>query len=151
MQEDTYHVDWSINSGFDDEGNVGVKATFIQVPKAEPYTCLTEVVIIGDDQASEEFRKVTAAENVETARLQVWEQFSASIEEIGELRALLEDAEEKRFRIPITFGDGVMVALLSSRRLGEDTGKDILLNVTGVVNESRDQMRNVLSKPAQQG
>ena len=151
LQEDTYYVDWSINSGFDDDGNVAVKATFIQVPKAEPYTCLTEVVIIGDDEASQEFNKITEADNVETARLRVWEQFSDSIKEIGELRALLEDAEEKRFKVPLTLGAGVMVGFISSRRLGEDTGKDILLNVMGIVNDSRDQMRNVLSKPAQQG
>lgn len=151
VQEDTYHVDWSINSGFDDKGNVAVKATFIQIPKSEPYTCLTEMVIIGDDAASQEFKKIAAADNVATARLRVWEKFSESIEENGELRALLEDAEEKRFRVQLTFGAGVMVGFISSRRLGEDTGKDILLNVAGIVNDSRDQMQNVLSKPAHQG
>ncbi|AVY65117.1 hypothetical protein NZ30_01600 [Xanthomonas translucens pv. undulosa] len=104
-------------------------------------------MIIGDSQASDEFRKITDEVNVETARLRVWEEFSRGIEEIGELRELLEDAEEKRFRVPIILGEGVMVGYISSRRLGEDTGKDILLNVTGIVNDSRDQMRNVLSKP----
>lgn len=148
IQEDTYHVDWSINSGFNEEGNVAVKATFVQVPRTEPYTCLTEVVIIGDGQASEEFKKISEEINVDTARLRVWEQFSNSIEAIGELRALLEDAEEKRFQVPVVLGEGVMVGFISSRRLGEDTGKDILLNVTGIVNDSRDQMRNVLRKPA---
>ncbi|WP_084696010.1 toll/interleukin-1 receptor domain-containing protein [Arenimonas donghaensis] len=148
VQEDTYHVDWSINSGFNDEGNVAVKATFVQVPKSEPYTCLTEVVIIGDGEASEEFRRVTDQANVETARLRVWEQFAASIDGVGELRALLEDAEEKSFQVPFSFGGGLMMGFISSRRLGEDTGKDILLNVAGIINESRDQMRNVLSRPA---
>ena len=146
IQEDTYHVDWSINSGFDNNGNVGVRATFIQMPKTEPYTCLTEVVIIGDEVATKEFKKITKESNLESARLQVWEQFSNSIEQIGELKALLEDAEEKKFQVPIALGDAVMIAFISSRRLGEDTGKDILLNVAGIVNESRDQMRNVLSK-----
>ncbi|WP_053092122.1 toll/interleukin-1 receptor domain-containing protein [Stenotrophomonas maltophilia] len=151
VQEDTYHVDWSISSGLDDNGNVAIKATFIQIPKYEPYTCLTEVVIIGDDAASQEFKEIAAADNAEIAKLRVWEQFAESIEENGELKALLEDAEEKRFRIPLAFGAGVMVGFISSRRLGEDTGKDVLLNVAGVVNESRDHMQNVLSKPAGRG
>ncbi len=151
LQEELYHVDWSINSRFNDEGYVAVKATFIHVPKAEPYTCLTEVVIIADHDASQEFKNIAAADNVETARLRVWEHFSASIEEIGELRALLEDAEEKRFEVPLAFGAGVMVGFISSRRLGEDTGKDVLMNVTRIVNDSRDQMRKVLIKPAQHG
>jgi hypothetical protein len=148
IHEDNFHVDWSINSGHDNSGNVAVKATFIQIPKNEPYTCLTEIVIIGDKKASAEFRKITKEINIETARLRVWEEFSNCIEEIGELRALLEDAEEKEFKVPVELGDGVMLALISSRRLGEDTGKDILLNVTGIVNDSRDQMRRVLRKPA---
>lgn len=147
IQEDTYHVDWSISSGSNDQGNIVVKATFIQIPKTEPYTCLTEIIIIGDDNATEEFNLISKDSNTETARLRVWEQFSASIEQIGELRALLEDAEEKRFRVPLTLGRGLMIGFISSRRLGEDTGKDILLNVAGIVNESLDRMRSVLIRP----
>ena len=148
IQEDQYDVDWSIQSAYDNDGDVVVKATFIQIPKNEPYTCLTEVVIVCDSVATRAFEAVLAAENLDVARLRIWETFAEKVEKIDELRSLLENAEEKKFVIPVSYEGGLAAAHVSSRRMGEDTGKDVLINVTGLINESRDQMLAILRKPA---
>ena len=149
IHEEKYHVDWSINSAYDQDGDVVVKMTFIQIPKDQPYTCLTEVVILADSDATRRYKGILATDGPDAARLDLWEAFATKVDSIDDLRALLEDAEEKRFGIPFSNGDGQLFAHLSSRRMGEDTGRDILLNVTGLINESRDQMRRVLGKPAE--
>jgi hypothetical protein len=148
IQEDKYHVDWSINSALDPNGNVVIKATFIQIPKDQPYTCLTEIIMLLDARATTHYKKKLAKEGPDSARLEAWESFAEAVESAQDIRPLLEDAEEKKYTIPFMYGQNTLLAFLSSRRLGEDTGKDILMNVTGLVNESRDQMRRVLTKPA---
>jgi len=147
--EPTYHTDYSIDWG-DVNGDFAIILNFIQIPAKQPYTCLTNIEILANAFATDIFHKNTKENGLEEAKLHILGVLNKYISFHSELKAILADEKEGIFRFKINGSSKLekYAVRIGVRRLGEDTGRDILVNVTGLVAESFNHMSKVLRKSA---
>jgi hypothetical protein len=143
--EPTYHTDWSIDWG-DVNGNAALILNYVQLPIKQPYTCLTNIEILANPAATRIFEKTKTAKGVEAAKLHVLGLLSQKLKDEGELKPQLSNEREQVFRYVL---DGpargeAYHARIGVRRLGEDTGRDILVNTSGIIAETYEHMKTVL-------
>lgn len=146
--EPTYHTDWSIDWGAVN-GNTAIILNYVQLPVKQPYTCLTNIEILANPAATRIFDKTKAAQGVEAAKLHVLGLLSQKLSEEGEVKPRLSNERELVFRYVF---DGpsrgeAYHARIGVRRLGEDTGRDILVNTSGLIAETYKHMKSVLGAP----
>ena len=143
--EPTYHTDWSIDWG-DINGSLAIILNYVQMPLKQPYTCLTNVEVLAGPAATRIFERTKKAQGVDAAKLHVLGVLSDKLTADGELKPRLTDEREQVFRFVMRGpGRGESYAVrIGVRRLGEDTGKDILVNTSGVIAETYGHMRSVL-------
>lgn len=146
--EPTYHTDWSIDWG-DVNGNAAIILNYVQLPVQQPYTCLTNVEVLANPAATRIFEKTKAAHGAEAAKLHVLGLLSQKLTDEGELKPRLSNEREQVFRYVF---DGpsrgeAYHARIGVRRLGEDTGRDILVNTSGIISETYQHMKSVLGTP----
>ena len=141
-----WHIDWSIDAAIlDDE--LSMQITLVEQAEDQPYSVLTEILIIGNDIATERYRKFAEADID-------WIERAAIIDELAngsydkDLRVLLEDQTPKNKEIIMTDAriGATYVVSVSSRRLGQDTGRDILLDLGGQLRTISEGMRQSLRK-----
>jgi TIR domain-containing protein len=137
-------IDWAIDHG--SLGNMfSMRITVIEQAKNQPYCALTEITITANEEATKRYRRFEE-EGID------WIKRSAIILELAlfsdkiDLRLLLEDEfpktkslEMRDQKLNTSFD-----VLITSRRLGEDTGRDILLNIAGQLKSITEaQMQNL--------
>jgi TIR domain len=148
FKEPAYHTDWSIDWG-DVNGQLAIILNYVQQPLKQPYTCLTNVEILANAAATRVFEKNKASAGVDAAKLHVLGLLSKKLAADGELKLRLSDEREQIFRYAMrgpVRGEAYAVRI-GVRRLGEDTGRDILVNTIGVVAETYKHMKSVLRGP----
>lgn len=152
FKEPNYHVDWSIDWGNVD-GQLAIILNYVQMPLKQPYTCLTNIEILANAAATQIFEKNKKTHGVDAAKLHVLGVLNEKLTQNGELKSLLSDEREHIFRIVMEgpAKSEAYVARIGIRRLGEDTGRDILINTSGVVSETFKHMSSVLKKPTREG
>lgn len=149
FKEPMYHTDWSIDWG-DVNGNLAIILNFIQIPVKQPYTCLTNIEILANSVATEVFGRNKKESGVDAAKLYVLAALNSHLSASRDLKPLLADERERVHRLELTGpsrAEGYSVRI-GVRRLGEDTGRDILVNTTGLVAEAYKFMSDVLLKPS---
>lgn len=149
FKEPTYHTDWSIDWG-DVNGNLAIIVNFIQIPIKQPYTCLTNIEILANAAATRLFHRNTDQKGIEAAKLHVLEVLKTHLLADAELKPLLADERERIHKLVMNGPSRaeVYAVRIGVRRLGEDTGRDILVNTTGLVSEAYMHMSEVLRKPS---
>jgi hypothetical protein len=150
--EPTYHTDWSIDWG-DVDGYRAIILNYVQQPLKQPYTCLTNVEILASAAATRVFERNTAKSGVDAAKLHVLGLLSQKLTAEGELKPKLSDEREQIFRFVLkgsARGEAYRVRI-GVRRLGEDTGRDILVNTSGIISETYEHMKKVLHRPSPHG
>lgn len=150
FKEPTYHVDWSIDWG-DVNGNLAIILNFIQIPVKQPYTCLTNIEILANPAATVVFSRNKKESGIDAAKLHVLAALNSHLSASREQKPLLADERECVHRLELTGSskaEGYSVRI-GVRRLGEDTGRDILVNTTGLVADAYKFMSDVLLKPSQ--
>jgi hypothetical protein len=150
--EPTYHTDWSIDWG-DVNGQRAIILNYVQQPLKQPYTCLTNVEILASSAATRVFDRNTAKSGVDAAKLHILEILSDKLTAEGGLKPKLSDEREQVFRVVLkgqTRGE-VYHVRIGVRRLGEDTGRDILVNTSGIIAETYEHMKKVLHRPSRHG
>lgn len=148
FKEPTYHTDWSIDWG-DVNGNFAVILNYVQQAEKQPYSCLTNVEILANPTATKIFAKNRTASGVEAAKLHVLGILDEKLTSEGGLKPRLSDEREQIFRFTMkgpNRGESYDVRI-GVRRLGEDTGRDVVVNTSGVVSETYKHMTEVLKKP----
>lgn len=140
------HTDWSIRSG-ERDGQIGIFLTYVQQDKDQPYTVLTEIALLPNAVANERLLKVFKEGGKTKMRFVAMEALVAYLGEREDVRPVLDDEEEwvKRIEFHGAAQDEIYEARIGVRRLGQDTGRDILTNVTGLVRTTFEQMRSVLA------
>jgi hypothetical protein len=151
LKDPTYYTDWSIDWG-DVNGEFAIILNCVQMPHKQPYTCLTNIEILASAAATKVFDKNKAITGIDSAKLHVLGILCNKLTENGELKPLLSDEREQIFRFVMNGSESneSYAVRIGVRRLGEDTGRDILLNTTGVITEIYKHMTSVLRKPALQ-
>lgn len=146
--EPTYHTDWSIDWG-DVNGNLAIILNYVQIPIKQPYTCLTNIEILANPVATRVFHSNEKNKSVENAKLHVVEALNAHLSNLPELKPLLSNERENIHKL-IVKGPSpqeLYTVRIGVRRLGEDTGRDILVNTTGLLAETFKHMSAVLREP----
>jgi len=125
-----FHTDWSLDWGSLEEYET-IRLTLVEQAINQPYCVLTEVVIVTDEIGSKEYLNYVSKNKREYANFKIVTLFKRKISDELDLRITLEDAMPKEY--PINVQDKKTGAtyrcLITARRLGQDTGRDILLNI----------------------
>jgi hypothetical protein len=142
-------TDWAVDWG-DDKGQFSMRVTFIEHSQKYPFSCLTEVTITPNEAALRRYE--------ETRRLRLgWFGRNAILESIAgfaekmNIQVLLEDQfpKYKEVFLQDSKSDKGYHLFITSRWLGEDTGRDLAVNISGQLVQVRDHIRKT-ARPLQQ-
>lgn len=147
--EPEYNVDWSIDWG-DVDGLFALILNYVEQAQNQPYTCLTNIEILCSPEATEKYQKISHNKNGPEARKYVMSVVNDYFSERPDIRPLLITEREKVEKILIEGKtEGELYHLrVGSRRLGEDTGRDILVNTSNLIRRTYRHMDEVLGKPS---
>lgn len=146
-EEPEWTFDWAIDHGYID--NIfSMRITIVEQAKDQPYCALTEIIINANEEATKRYRRFEA-EDID------WIERTAIIHELAllskniDLRLLLEDEFPKIKEVEMKDQklDSAFHILITARRLGEDTGRDILLNLNGQLELITEAQRLNLRAP----
>lgn len=148
IKEPEYHVDWSIDWG-DVNGLFAIILNFVEQAQNQPYTCLTNIEVLASPIATEkyEINKISLGE--EHARASIVKTINDYFKKQPDFRPLLTTEREKVRRVTVQGtepGEEYKIRI-GVRRLGEDTGRDILVNTTTLIERSYLHMSDVLKQP----
>tara|TARA_R110001583_G_scaffold30529_1_gene105524 strand:+ start:1699 stop:2565 length:867 start_codon:yes stop_codon:yes gene_type:complete len=147
--EPEYHTDWSIDWG-DVNGNFALIINFIEQAKDQPYTILTNIDLLASTAATNRYHQVAEAENEAIARSSIVTIVNNYLARKSDLRPRLSSEHEhvERLEIPGNEVNEFYSLRIGTRRLGEDTGKDVLVNTTKLIAQAHEHMTSVLKSPA---
>lgn len=144
-KEPDFNTDWSIDWGVH-EGQLSMMITYLQIPSNYPYSCLTTVEIFGNVTASRIFQKVSKESHPDFAKLHVVKLIVSFFDQFGDMTALLSD-EKAKIEILEIKGSEPRESYnlrIMTRRLGEDTGRDVLVHVSSLIRDTLQHMASVL-------
>lgn len=143
--EHEYHTDWSIDWG-DVNGNFALIMNFVEQAKDQPFTVLTNIEILASPEATMKYHMTASQFGQEYARRDVVEIIHQYLQTRDALRPRLSSEHEDitRLRIDGDEDNEFYAVRIGTRRLGEDTGKDILVNTTTLVSQAYEHMNSVL-------
>jgi hypothetical protein len=147
LESPEWHLDWAVDWGMLGEAFY-IKFTLIEQAKGQPFSALTEVSVIANDVAT---RRCLEFERQDLG----WVQRATVIEMLVEasrdrqLWMILEDEKPKSIKIGL--GDQrrrlFFDVVVTSRRLGEDTGRNIVLDVGEHIKRIRDAQKQASRTP----
>lgn len=129
IDEPKWHIDWAVD-WFDIEDHFCLRLTLVEQAEGKPYTVLSEINMIANDIATLRYRQYEKA-SLEHVGRQVFLEMLRGCQEFGRLQVLIEDNFPKHGGVvvhdPKTGAD--LKVEITCRRLGEDNGRDIVLNL----------------------
>jgi hypothetical protein len=140
------HIDWATDWAVDEDGRVIVSATIVQQSARNPYSVVSNVTIALNGVASQRHLDLVRGGAEVVARQLVFETI-ADMPELDQFRILLSDAEPVFREIGIRDPKVDLEYWISakSQRLGEDSGRDILVPIgavlKGLVEQTRSRIR----------
>ncbi len=144
-----YHSDWSIDWNYKN-GNLLIKLNFVERAKTQPFSCLTTIKVIASPVSTQKY---------ESNKIKLGEELALNYI-VGLVGDRLFDKKfrprlvnEKEYMEVISIHgaspDETYILKVSSRRLGEDTGKDILVDVPALVLLAHNHTEQVLRTKTQ--
>ncbi len=129
-KEPDYNTDWSMDWGYTDSDLFYLRYTFADHGKDVPYVILTEVSIIADENATKRYKKHVQNGDELLGRLPIIVTLGEFAENEKDLHLVLEDSFPKKtqFKVHDSKLDLSYNVLVTSRWLGEDTGKNVVLH-----------------------
>jgi len=123
-------TDWAIDWGSTD-GVGWMRMVLLDHSPKLPFSCYTEIRFVFDRRTSAWFIKEAEAERTAQAQLQVMGVLVKKVQDIGDFRMIIPDHFVQSKSLECSDGSSSVrfMAEISTRRLGEDTGRDILLDV----------------------
>ncbi len=142
VEEGEYHRDWSLDWGFVNE-RVVLRFTIVKHSIRLPYSALVQITVTGSEEATARYGAYDEGGFKEMGQLIILESIMAGTEG-HEFAVLLEDARAKINEIEVqdpNTGIGYLLTM-ESRRLGTDTGRDILMHGAEELRWVRDMVRD---------
>ncbi|WP_067984249.1 toll/interleukin-1 receptor domain-containing protein [Neptuniibacter pectenicola] len=146
-KEPDYHVDWSVDWG-DVDGLFAVVLNFVEQAQNQPYSCLTNIEILCSPAATQKYEANKELMGEEFARAYIVKVINDHFQSRSDFRPLLVSEREK-VEIVLVDGDGLgeeYSLRIGARRLGEDTGRDVLVNTTTLIAQSYEHISAVLKQ-----
>lgn len=126
-----HHSDWAIDYGFDDDRYV-LRVTLVEFGEDLPYTVLTEIVALANEEATKRQKAYAEKGFADFGQLVVVGTLAGVVAE-QKTHIVLKDSQPQTvqfgFHDPRS-GIGYEM-LIRARWLGEDTGKDVVMDCTG--------------------
>jgi len=140
-----FHSDWAIDWGMQANGQFALRLTISEQAKDQPYTCLTMISILCSKQVTANYFERRSSHGGSLARRYIVGRLVRCIEDGLDLTVRLSDQFEqmREFTIAEAGDDSGLSVLVSSRRLGVDTGRDILLRTGEQIRQIYSQMEQV--------
>lgn len=141
-----YHTDWSYDWGTMDDGYFALNIYMVDQAQNQPYSVFTTVRLIANSRSTKYYKRFEN-EGLYWVALGVFLEQIAMVAEENEMRFQLGDQFAKKQEIEVCDPKTDLGFLLTieSRRMGEDTGKDILIHYGGqllnVIKAHRSRMR----------
>lgn len=145
IKEPNFNTDWSIDWEIQD-GDLSMIITYLQIPSNYPYSCLTTVEIIANKTASNLFKATSQATHPDFAKLHVVKQIVMFFDQSRDIKIILADAKANSQILDVNGsnpGEDYVLRIMS-RRLGEDSGRDILVHVSSLIRDTYEHMTSVL-------
>lgn len=145
VTEEKYHTDWSIDYGFVESMAV-LRMNFIEHSPELPYSCLLNIEIVMSETATIKYFETMTKKSKDHATLDVVSVLSKFLSKGDSMKLVMNSALEVYEVIQIKGpkkGEFYRVRI-GCRRVGEDTGKDVLVNVTGSVGVAYRHMSDAL-------
>jgi len=142
ITQDEYYVDWGIYWGYRSDF-FELSFTFIHQSAKQSYTVLTEAYIICNEVATKRYKQYEKLSLDWVGRLVIFESAFEYISKEDDFRVILDNQFPKEHRIDIVDPKTNVNynVYIRCRRLGEDTGKNVLINVSEYFKQIREQMR----------
>lgn len=128
IQDDDYYTDWA-HDWFDLDGDFGMRFTIVQHSKRLPYSVLSTITVLCTEEATKRYASYREVGLDSFGQLVIVESVLEALKG-REFFVLLEDSFPKTNEISI-IDPKIQVGYhvhMETRRLGEDTGKDILMH-----------------------
>ena len=141
VEDGEYYRDWSADWGFLDD-RVAVRYTIVKHSAKLPYSGLVQITVVGSEEATARYRAYQEAGFAEVGELIMIESVLHGMQG-HEFAVILEDARAKTNDIQVhdpNTGLGYLLHM-ESRRLGSDTGMDILMHGEEEIRWLRDSVQ----------
>jgi hypothetical protein len=143
LVEPKFHTDWAIDWFTTNDGTPLIRLTLVESVISLPFTVLSVISILPlGSSCIAWYTKMTANQQGEDARMQIIESLSGELSRQN-FRVVLEDQFEKTSEVLFSTKHGDFLASISTRWLGADTGRDLLMNVSQQVEGIMGQMKAV--------
>ena len=133
-----YHTDWAFSWATDGEARRVMEWVFVDHSHTMPYTILTELRVMCNETASRHWdrREKDGVGHIVPASV-----LSMLCELKQAEKFLITDSMPAQLQVQIDGGKGLVFdANLQVRRLGHDTGRDLLVNIRGNLREAQVHM-----------
>ncbi|MDD5393064.1 MAG: toll/interleukin-1 receptor domain-containing protein [Thiothrix sp.] len=144
FKEPTYYIDhgmdWSINKDL-----IVIRLTYIEQAKGQPYTCLTLIQVYIEGIAKAIYESRANGSDGAIARFRVIEALHEHLQKTGDIRPRLADQYEKTYTFEFLGGLNESYSVhIGARRLGDDTGRDILIYTNNLIERTYQHEKEVL-------
>lgn len=144
FKEPEYHIDYAEDWGGNDD-TFTIRLTYVEQAKGQPYTCLTIINIYARGEAKEIYDSMHYKGKGQEGRFEIIKALHEEVSGKEEIRPLLNDEFEKTIEFPFEGKSGeIYFVVIGARRLGEDTGRDILVNTSNLIERTYNHMKEVL-------
>jgi len=148
IDEPTYHSDWALDWGQTlPSGNAWFRLTIIQQAVEQPFSVFSMIFIQADKLATINYIRLAKSQGEDAARRHVVQLLVNKITTPKDLTLRLEDQFERMYECRIDDNSGKYHVRVSSRRLGADTGLDVIMYIGDHVRQMLRHMDDVTAQP----
>ncbi len=147
-KEVSWHTDLAVDWRDMPDNSFLIRLTYVEQAQGQPYCVLTTIEIVCSPKVAEIYQPNSPTNEGVEGRLYILEAILTGLEMESDIRPRLSDQFEKTV---VRTVDGkkrgeMYFVKISVRRLGEDTGGDILTNSTNLVRQTVEHMHKVLRR-----
>lgn len=141
VEEPEWHTDWGMDWG-DTDGRCWLRLILVIQGEAQPYSVLVEVQMLCNDIATARYKQYVEAGLEPFGRLLLLEALRGE-QRVADLEIVLTDnfPQSREFVAYDSKTHAQLNVTITCRRLGEDTGRDLLLHLGQQVCGTIDQMQ----------
>lgn len=147
IEQDEGTVDWSEDWGYNDD-LFHLRFTIVNSPETLPMTFLTQIYVFCNEVATNRYRQYES-EGLDWIGRAVIAEALFDFGEKNDFRVILDNQFPKEVKATIADPktDSAYNVICESRKMGQDNGKDQLLNISDYLKQIREYMRSVSRKP----
>lgn len=148
LEQDEGTIDWSEDWGYDDNGLFHLHFTIVDSPDTLPMTFLTQIHVFCNEVATNRYRQYES-EGLDCIGRALIAEALFDFGEKDDFRVILDSQFPKKVEATIAdpkTGSAYFV-VCESRKMGQDNGKDQLLNISNYLKQIREYIRAVSRKP----